>query len=194
MASQEIQNCQKTLKKDKVKELTLPNFKTYFKVTVMKAVGYWHKDRPIFQWNRIESPEINPNIYRHLIFHKAKNTQRRKDSLLNKWCSDDWIVILLSLSYLSLTSLFICLFSSHLLFIFTPMRKGNKQQGTLECSFFPWPIYAFNKLVPTTGHQKCCRIWECSSGQSDKKTCPQGPYISVEVTNNKQDEYVSLLC
>ena len=58
-------------KEQEVGELMLSDIKLYYKVIVIKTAWYWHKNRYIAQWNRIERPEVSPHLNSQLKFDKG---------------------------------------------------------------------------------------------------------------------------
>jgi hypothetical protein len=79
-------------KKSNARDITIPNFKLYYKAIAIKAASHWHKNRYEDQWNRILDLDMNPYSFAHLIFHKGtKNIQWRIDSLFNKCCWEKWL-------------------------------------------------------------------------------------------------------
>ena len=67
--------------------IKFPDFRLHYKATVIKRVWYWHKDRNIDQWNKIESPrDKSTHIWMCYLWQRRQKYTMKETKIFTKWC------------------------------------------------------------------------------------------------------------
>lgn len=80
------------VKKTKVGWIRVPNFKTYYIVTVINTVENWQRGRQNRSNTRTKNPKRDPHKYAQLIFDKVQN-QFNGNIIFNKLFWSNWASI-----------------------------------------------------------------------------------------------------
>lgn len=61
---------------------------SYYKVTVIKSICSWQKNRQIDKESKPDRPYVDPHRYSQVIYDKddVKKIQCKNSSIFNKWC------------------------------------------------------------------------------------------------------------
>jgi hypothetical protein len=57
---------------------SMHDLKLYYRAFVKDTAWLLYRNRQVYQWNRIEDPEMNPHAYGHYIFDKEQKTSSGK--------------------------------------------------------------------------------------------------------------------
>ena len=77
-------------KKNGAGGINLPDFRFYYKATVIKTVWYCHQKQKHRPMEQDRKPRNKPMHLWVLYFWKRRKETMGKDSLINKWCCGNW--------------------------------------------------------------------------------------------------------
>lgn len=120
-----------------------PKFQVVLQRCINNTNWYWHKNRHVNHWNRIEDM-IMPPMYGLMVFDKeAKSTHWKEEGIFNKWCWSKLPFFLLSFQYifgLNFFVLLIFLYLPVLLFLFLSQLSINTVLIVLFCFIFSFSV------------------------------------------------------